>query len=103
MNLANITLKEMSDSDIETLADSMGKGKPPVYKQPIRQLLEVAGDKQGSLTIPWKEINPNADKRQTVLMGMRTAIKKHDAAKDRMTVLAATDDAKVTVVIKKAK
>ena len=103
MNLQNITLKEMSDSDIETLADSMGKGKPPVYKAPIRDLLALAGDKQGSLTIAWKEINPAAEKRSTVLMGMRTAIKKHDAAKDRMTVLAATDDAKVTVVIRKAK
>ena len=93
----------MSDEAIDTLADSMGKGKPPVYKAPIRELLAAAKDKQGSFTVAWKAINPAAEKRATVLMGMRTAIKKHDDAKGRMTVLAATDDSKVTVIVRKAK
>lgn len=98
----NITLNELDDSQLQDVLDAAGKGKPAIYRKPIRELLAVANGSQGTVAVPWKVINPDADKRQTVVSGMTAAIKRDDNAKDRMTIRANTDENLVTVIIRKA-
>jgi hypothetical protein len=98
----NVELIEMTDEQIEDAANA-GKGKPAVYKRPIRELLAKAGEKQGNLPVSWKVIHPEATERKTVIAGMRAAIKSNPEAKERMTVKANPKDDLVTVYIRARK
>jgi hypothetical protein len=96
----NVTLTELDDSQLADVLDSVGKGKPAVYKKPIRELLATANGSQGSVAVPWSTVNPAAEKRATVITGLRAAIGRDKTAKDRMAVVANTDDALITIVIR---
>lgn len=99
-----LELVEMSDAELDDVAAS-GKGKPAIYRKPISELLTVAGDKGGNIPAPWRTIHPGSEAtRATVIVGMRAAIKKHDAAKNRgMTVKANPSDELVTVYVRAIK
>ena len=101
MNL-NVTLTELSDAELQTLLDNSGKGKPPVYKAPIREILASVGDKQGTFSVPYTELNPEATERKTVIAGIKTAAKKIEGG-DRLVFRANPDDSLVTVIVKPAK
>ena len=98
----NVSLNELSDADLQAVLDDSGKGKAPVYKRPIRELLELSDGKQGTVAVPYAAINPAAKDRTTVILGMRAAIKKIDEAKDRLIVRANPDDSLVTVYFRAA-
>lgn len=98
----SLDLTPLTDAEIDEASQSSA-GKPAVYRKPINAVLDKAGDASGSLAIPYALINPDAKTRATVLMGMRNAIKKHDAAKARgMSVKANTDETLVTVYVRAA-
>jgi hypothetical protein len=92
---------ELDDTQLNEELDNIGAGKKPVYKRPIRELLDAVGDKQGSIAVPWKELNPNAKTRATVLQGFKAALKNHPEGK-RIKISANPEDAKVTLYVRKA-
>jgi hypothetical protein len=98
----NVDLTELDDAQLDTVLDELGAGKKPVYKRPIRELLDAVGDKQGSLSVAWKELNPNADKRATVIQGFKSALKKHDQGY-RIRITANPVDDLVTLYVSRPK
>lgn len=102
----NVTLTELDDAGLQAILDASGKGKPPVYKAPLRELLaNVAEGTCGTIAVPWNEINPEATERKTVVAGMKNALaadRKNGKEFARiLAVRANTDDNLVTVVIGK--
>jgi hypothetical protein len=102
----NIQLTELTDSQLTEVLENSGKGKAPVYRKPIREILEYIGDAQGSLSIPYAEINPAAKDRQTVVTGMKNALRtdaKNGKEFGRVAAVRANpDESLVTVVIRAA-
>jgi hypothetical protein len=99
-----VALETMTDEAITEVLEASGKGKPPVYRKPLREVLAHVGNAQGVLPVDWKEINPTADKRQTVISGLKSALKKDSENGQHFArivgVRAGTDDAKILLVIR---
>ena len=104
MNL-NMTLTELSDSDLQEALDATGKGKPPVYKAPLRDILAFVGDKCGSVAVPYKDVNADAKNRATVLADVKNVLRK-DAENGshfaRIAAVRAGTDADTVVIIVRA-
>lgn len=100
----DVTLIDLDDDELQSKLDENAKGKPAIYKAPVRELVKMADalPKAGrSFEMPWIQLNGDATKRQTVVMGMTAAVKRNDNAIGRVTVRANNDPAMVTVVLRK--
>lgn len=101
-----VELTELSDDELQRVQDESGKGKPPVYKAPMRDLLAFVGERQGSLPIRWNEINPNAKDRQTVITGVRNMLRTDEKNGSHFAriagIRAETRDDYVVVLVKAA-
>jgi hypothetical protein len=82
--------------------ESVGKGKPAVYKRPIRAAMERANGAQCAMPIAWAEVNPEATKRGTVITGMRAAIGRNKNVKNLMSVLPNENPDLITVIVRSA-
>jgi hypothetical protein len=98
----NVSLVELTDEQLQEVQDELGAGKKPVYKKPIRELLDAVGDRQGSISVAWKELNPGADKRATVIQGFKSALKKHEQGY-RVRITANPVEDLVTLYVSKPK
>jgi hypothetical protein len=97
-------LEELTDEAIDLLAaQASARGMAAVYPPFIAKALSEAGNRSVSGSVSYKEVNASADDRDTVVIGLRAAIKRNKVAAGRMFVLRTPDNEdKLTIAIRKA-
>jgi hypothetical protein len=112
----NIDLQTCTDAELDAIEASAPKqGKPEVYAPKLVEILTEVGDKQGTFSLHWNEINANAkpgktpdkngnvrSERDNVLANLRRVSGDNATAKARLTFLRNTDDERITVIVRKA-